>query len=56
LCRNSLLKHVIGEIEGMRRCKKQVDYFKEKRRYRNLKEKALEYIVLENLLLRQTTT
>jgi hypothetical protein len=48
LCKNCLLEHVIeGKIEGMgrrgRRRKQLLDEIKEKRRYRKLKEEALDY-------------
>jgi hypothetical protein len=46
-CRNCLLKHVIeGKIQGMvRKCKQLVDDLKEKGRYWNLKEVAVDQTV-----------
>jgi len=71
LCRNCLLKHVIGgKIEGRievtegrgRRCKQLLDYLKEKRGYWKLKAEALDRTLRKNCcgrgygrFVRQTT-
>jgi hypothetical protein len=36
-----------------RRCKQLLDYVKEKRRYRNLKEEAIEWTLFGNTALKQ---